>query len=147
VFPGSPYGGAAIYPLLEGAEAALTAAADFDDGWGWYTRPPVKGLVAFIRVCCSLVFCSEFYRDAEYAKLGRSSPDDTMRFFEGFFRQRDANDLLAALWTWQHADISANEVYEGVLGDALGAIRARAIVMPSRTDSSSRWRRTRSTSG
>jgi homoserine O-acetyltransferase len=57
-----------------------------------------------------------------------------MRFFEGFFRQRDANDLLAMLWTWQHADISANETYGGELSTALGAIKARAIVMPSTTD-------------
>jgi homoserine O-acetyltransferase len=120
------------YLLLDGAKAALTAATDFGDGW--YTEAPVKGLLAFIRVYCSLVFCSDFYRDAEYAKLGRSSPEDTMRFFEGFFRQRDANDLLAGLWTWQHADVSANEVYRGDLGAALGAIRARAIVMPSTTD-------------
>src|SRR5262249_38447787 len=45
-----------------------------------------------------------------------------------------ANDLLAMLWTWQHADISANEIYGGDLGEALGAIRADAIVMPSETD-------------
>jgi len=38
------------------------------------------------------------------------------------------------LWTWQHADISANEIYGGDLGKALGAIRADAIVMPSETD-------------
>ena len=118
--------------LLEGAKAALTAASDFHEGW--YTRPPVKGLLAFIRVYSGLVFCSDFHRDGEYAKLGRSSPEDTMRFFEGFFRQRDANDLLAGLWTWQHADISANELYERDLDAALGAITARAIVMPSRTD-------------
>jgi homoserine O-acetyltransferase len=118
--------------LLEGARTALTAAADFDDGW--YARPPVRGLLAFIRVYCSLVFCSDFYREAEYARLGRSSPEDTMRFFEGFFRQKDANDLLAGLWTWQQADISANDGYNGDLHAALGATRARAIVMPSRTD-------------
>jgi homoserine O-acetyltransferase len=110
----------------------LTAATDVEDGW--YTRPPTKGLVAFIRVYCSLVFCSDFYRDTEYAKLGRSSSEDTMRFFEGFFRQRDANDLLAGLPTWRHADISANDRYKGDLGAALGAITARAIVMPSTTD-------------
>jgi homoserine O-acetyltransferase len=67
-------------------------------------------------------------------QLGLASPDDTIRFFEGFFRQRDANDLLALLWTWQHADISANAVYDGNLDSALQAIRARAIVMPSTTD-------------
>ena len=38
------------------------------------------------------------------------------------------------LQTWQHADISANEIYRGNLGAALGAIKADAIVMPSETD-------------
>ena len=46
----------------------------------------------------------------------------------------DANDLLAMLWTWQHADISANDVYGGNLRQALGAIRAQAFVMPGETD-------------
>jgi homoserine O-acetyltransferase len=38
------------------------------------------------------------------------------------------------LWTWQHADISANPLYHGDLPKALGAIRARALVMPGETD-------------
>jgi homoserine O-acetyltransferase len=118
--------------LLEGAKAALTTATDFDGGW--YTHPPVRALQAFCRVYTSLVFCSDFYRDREYAKLGLASPEDTMRFFEGFFRQRDANDLLATLCTWQHADISANPIYNGDLSAALRSICARAIVMPSTTD-------------
>jgi homoserine O-acetyltransferase len=53
---------------------------------------------------------------------------------EGRFRARDANDLLAMLWTWQHADISANDVYKGDITAALAGIRCRAIVMPSQTD-------------
>ena len=36
--------------------------------------------------------------------------------------------------TWYHSDISDNEVFQGDLDAALGAITARAIVMPSRTD-------------
>ena len=46
----------------------------------------------------------------------------------------DANDLLAMIWTWQHADISANPVYQGDFKKALGAIKAKAIVMPGKTD-------------
>jgi homoserine O-acetyltransferase len=118
--------------LLEGARVALTTSADYDGGW--YDAPPARGLLAFGRVYASLVACSAFYREREYSKLGLASPEDTMRFFEGFFRQRDANDLLAGLWTWQHADVSANDVYEGDLGAALESIEARTIVMPSRTD-------------
>jgi homoserine O-acetyltransferase len=53
---------------------------------------------------------------------------------EAGFRRRDANDLLAMLWMWQRADISANELYVGDLTKALGAITAKAIVMPCETD-------------
>ena len=53
---------------------------------------------------------------------------------EPAFGSRDANDLLAMLWTWQNADISANEVFGGDLDRALAAITARAIVMPGQTD-------------
>jgi hypothetical protein len=38
------------------------------------------------------------------------------------------------MWTWQRADISANELYGGDLDKALGAITADAIVMPCETD-------------
>ena len=46
----------------------------------------------------------------------------------------DANDLLAMLWSWQNADISNNAMYDGNLENALAAIKAKAIVMPGRTD-------------
>jgi homoserine O-acetyltransferase len=46
----------------------------------------------------------------------------------------DANDLLAQFATWELADISDNEKFSGNLKAALGAITARAIVMPASTD-------------
>lgn len=57
-----------------------------------------------------------------------------VRYWERTFEGRDANDLLAQLATWQHADISDNESFRGDLSRALGAIRARTVVMPCRTD-------------
>ncbi|HMB79480.1 MAG TPA: alpha/beta fold hydrolase [Vicinamibacterales bacterium] len=118
--------------FLEGVKAALTADAAFSDGW--YNTPPVKGLIAFARVYAGWVYSQEFYRDREYTKMGLSSIDDVLRFSEARYRSRDANDLLAMLWTWQNADISANTRFNGDLTSALGVIRARAIVMPSTTD-------------
>jgi homoserine O-acetyltransferase len=129
-------GGARTSPhnvvFLEGLRAALTADAAFDDGW--YDRPPVKGLIAFARVYAGWVYSQDFYRQREYTRMGLSSIDDVLRFSEQRYRSRDANDLLAMLWTWQHADISANDRFKGDLSAALAAIRARAIVMPSQTD-------------
>ncbi len=118
--------------FLEGVAAALTADAAFADGW--YDAPPVKGLRAFSRVYCGWAFSQDFFREQEYRKLRLASTEDVARFLEGRFRRRDANDLLAMLWTWQHADISANPVFSGDFGAALSAIKARSIVMPGETD-------------
>jgi homoserine O-acetyltransferase len=118
--------------FLQGLKAALTADSAFNDGW--YDTPPVKGLIAFARVYAGWVYSQDFYRQREYTKLGLASIDDVLRFSEQRYRSRDANDLLAMLWTWQHADISANDRFKGDLNAALAAIRARAIVMPSQTD-------------
>jgi homoserine O-acetyltransferase len=120
------------YLLLDAAKGALLADPSYSDGW--YERPTIKGILAFCRVYCGLVFAPDFFREREYTKLGLASPEDTMRFFEGFFRRRDANDLLAMLWTWQHADISANPLFNADLVASLEAIRSRAIVMPSEAD-------------
>jgi homoserine O-acetyltransferase len=120
------------YVFLEGVKAALVADAAFAEGW--YHTPPVKGLRAFSRVYMGWAFSQDFFRDQEYRTMGFASLEDSIRFLEGYFRRRDANDLLAMLWTWQHADISANERYRGDVAAALSAITARAIVMPGETD-------------
>jgi homoserine O-acetyltransferase len=76
-----------------------------------------------------------FYREEIWRKISFSSLEDFLiDSWEANFRRRDVNDLLAMLWTWQHADISANELYGGDLDKALGAITAAATVMPCETD-------------
>src|ERR1019366_5642757 len=120
------------YLFLDGVKAALLADAAFADGW--YQAPPVRGLRAFSRVYAGWAVSQDFFREHEYRKMGMASLEDVVRFMEGRFRRRDANDLLAMLWTWQHADISANPMFKGDLVAALRAIRARAMVMPCDTD-------------
>ncbi|MGE0827176.1 MAG: alpha/beta fold hydrolase [Candidatus Binatia bacterium] len=118
--------------FIEGVRAALVTDAAFAEGW--YQTPPVKGLRAFSRVYMGWAFSQDFFREHEYRKMGFASLEDSVRFLEGYFRRRDANDLLAMLWTWQHADVSANDIYQGDFPAALRAITARALVMPSATD-------------
>ncbi len=121
------------YVFLEGVKAALTA----DDAWqgGWYEKPPVKGLRAMGRVYAGWAVSQAFYREEVYLRIGYSSLEDYLTaFWEGRRLGADANDLLAMIWTWQNADISANPVYGGDFKRALGAIRAKAIVMPCKTD-------------
>jgi homoserine O-acetyltransferase len=122
------------FVFLEGVKAALTADAAF--AGGWYTAKPATGLRAMARVYAGWGFSQAFYRqELDLKTLGYSSLEDFLvAFWEGFFLPKDANNLLAMLWTWQHGDISANETYANDFRAALGAIKARAFVMPGQTD-------------
>ena len=96
---------------------------------------PVRGERAFGRIYAGWALSQTFYRDELWRGLGFSSLDDFLiRNWETTFARRHPADLLAQLWTWQHGDISANELYGGDFGRALSAITAKAIVMPSATD-------------
>lgn len=119
--------------FLEGVKAALTADAAFANGW--YEKPPTQGLRAFARVYAGWGFSQPFYRQELWRELGYSSLEDFLvGFWEGFFLKKDANNLLAMLWTWQNADISANPVFAGDFKKALGAIKARAVVLSPEID-------------
>ena len=119
--------------FLEGVKAALMA----DDAWngGWYDRQPAKGIRAAARVYAGWGPSQAFYREKVYLELGFSSVEDyIVTAWEGRFLELDANDLLAMVATWQAGDISSNPTYQGDFEKALGSIKARALVMPSRTD-------------
>jgi homoserine O-acetyltransferase len=122
------------FVFLEGVKAALTADAAFKEGW--YTENVERGLRAAARVYAGWGFSQTFYRQQlDIEALGYSSLEDFLiGFWEGPFLLKDPNDLLAMLWTWQNGDIAANELYNGDLNAALGAIIAKTLVMPGLTD-------------
>lgn len=147
-----PFAGAARcsrhnFVFLEGVKAALQADAAFMDGL--YKEQPAKGLRAAARVYAGWGFSQAFYRKKLDLALperslggkptdvpwGYSSLEDfLMYFWEGFFLSKDANNLLALLWTWQYADISGDPKYGGDFEKALAGITSKAIVMPASTD-------------
>jgi homoserine O-acetyltransferase len=119
--------------FLEAVKAAIRTDCSWQDGW--YEKPPRTGLRSVGRVYAGWGMSQAFYREEQWRKLGFGSLDDFLvGFWEGWFLQRDANDLLSMAETWQNADISANDKYGNDLGAALRAITARAIVMPGQTD-------------
>jgi homoserine O-acetyltransferase len=122
------------FVFLEGVKAALTADDAFQGGW--YDKLPTKGLRAMARVYAGWGFSQAFYREQlDIKRMGYASLEDFLvGFWEGLFLVRDPNNLLAMLWTWQKGDISANPVFNGNFEKALGAIKAKAIVMPGQTD-------------
>jgi len=121
------------YVFLEGVKTALIT----DPEWrgGWYDQPPQAGLRAMGRVWAGWALSHDFYRKHMYLDLGYSSLEDYLvAYWEAVYLKRDANDILAMIWTWQHADLSDNDIFNGDYEAALGAITAKTIVMPGRTD-------------
>ena len=119
--------------FLAGIEAALTADPAWQDGW--FVTTPARGLKAFARVYAGWLLSPAFFEAEVYKQMGFNSLDDFfIHLMEPFWMAFNANDLLVPLGAWQKADISDNELYHGDLAKALGAIKAKALIMPCETD-------------
>lgn len=119
--------------FLEGVKVAIQT----DIAWqeGWYEKQPNKGLRAVGRVYAGWGLSQAFYREKIYLQMDYSSLEDFLvAFWEGFFLRKDANNLLAMLWTWQNGNIGNTPGFDGNFERALAAIKAEAIVMPGETD-------------
>ncbi len=112
------------FVFLEGIRTTLQAAAT-----------PQQGLRAMGRIYAGWALSQTFYRREMWRGLGFDSLEDFLvRSWEANFLRRDMADLLAQLFTWQHGDISANDLYRGDLQMALAGIKAKVLLMPSATD-------------
>ena len=120
------------FVFLEGIKAALTADCAWQEGE--YKSPPVSGIRAFSRVYTGWFASQSFFREGLHTVFGGDGVEGIFSMAEQAFGSFDANDLLAMVATWQSADIGAHPRFGGDLAAALAAIRARAFVMPSRTD-------------
>ncbi|MGX1197339.1 alpha/beta fold hydrolase [Parvibaculum sp. MBR-TMA-1.3b-4.2] len=119
-------GNAKCWPLnqafLEGVSAALRADAAYEGGR--YSAPPETGLRAFGRVYAGWAYSAEFFRERLYEGLGYADLEAFLKGWEDDHLEHHANDLLAVLHAWRHADT----------GKALADITARTVLMPCDTD-------------
>lgn len=118
--------------FLQGVSAALTADREYNGGQ--YTSSPVAGLKAFARVYCGWAYSQAFFREHLYRELGFPDIESLMKDWEADHMRWDANDLLSKIATWRSADISNHPRFNGSFEAAMGAIKARTVVMPGRTD-------------
>ncbi|KAK4615338.1 Homoserine O-acetyltransferase [Fulvia fulva] len=117
--------------FLEGPKQALINSVDFHDGH--YTDTAVRGTKAFFRVYSTWALSPEWFRQ----KSWEASGFDNLEAYLGarWSGPADANDLLALLWTWQQGDIGVYHPDDGGdLTKTLARIKARCLIMPSRTD-------------
>lgn len=120
------------FVFLEGLKAAMHGGRNRE---GATTFPADSSLRAVGRIFAGWAVSQAFYREELWRSLGCSSVEDyIVSVWEASFLRRDPDNLLAQIWTWQHADVSGNSIYRGNLSAALGAIRARAMIMPSESD-------------
>ena len=119
--------------FLESLRLALTA----DPAWtgSGFTGTPDRGWRTFARIYASWAASPAFYRARLYDQLGYTSLADYLqRGWEDNYRQRDPRNLMAMIDTWLHCDVSDHPLYAGDYERALGAIRAKTLVLSSASD-------------
>jgi homoserine O-acetyltransferase len=117
--------------FLEGMRAALCADPVWSLDQGM--TPPTRGLQALGRAWAGWALSQAWYRRCGWEQLGYSSLEDfLLRYWEAMYLSRDAGNLVAMMRTWQACDVGA--AHDGDYDAAMRAIRARAVVMPGRTD-------------
>lgn len=119
--------------FLYSLRSALTA----DPTWNgrYFEGIPDRGFHTFARIYASWAASQAFYRQRLYLSLGYTSLEDyLLRSWEVGYRKRDPHNLLTMIETWLRCDISDNSLYDGDYPQAMAAIQAKTLVMPSTTD-------------
>jgi homoserine O-acetyltransferase len=121
--------------FLSGLLRTLEAAPQYL-GDGRFSAEPEAAVRAFAHIYAAWGLSQDFYRERLY-ETALGAPDLATFIktdWEDSFAAGQAANLYAQAVTWNEADISANDLYDGDLAAALAAIRARVLLMPSATD-------------
>jgi homoserine O-acetyltransferase len=121
--------------FLSGLLRTLEAAPEHQ-GQGRFSSEPVLALKAFGHIYAGWGLSQDFYRAGLYhTALGAPDLETFIKTdWADRFSMRRATNLYAQALAWYHGDISDNALYAGDLTLALGAIRAKTLLMPGATD-------------
>jgi homoserine O-acetyltransferase len=136
--------------FLEGVKSALYAAKGTSSagvakpdlhtahyGYSSFTPETTStGLKALGRVYAGWGFSQAFYREKLHEKvLGFKDLDDFLvNFWEKWACSKNAENMLVMAHTWQAGDVSQQEPYNGDFKKAMEGIKAKALVLPAKTD-------------
>ena len=121
------------YVFLEGMHAALTSDPEWQNGL--YIDQPNAGKTTMAKVWAGWAHGQNWFREKHYLSNGFKNPKEVLdKLWNKIYYQRDANDLLAMIRTWQEHDISNNELYQNDFSKALNSITAKTILMPGQND-------------
>lgn len=121
--------------FIAGMKSILEAAPEYQ-GDGRFAAQPTAALRAFSRSYAPWALSQDFYRaELHKSAAGAADLESFLRTdWEARYMVKNAADLYAQLKSWEANDISQNPLYDGDLALALGAIRARMLLMPGTTD-------------
>ena len=117
---------------LNGYKAIMESGEGWNDG-NCPTWPP-KLLTAVTGLATTMAWSQDWYRASGFELMNASNLDEFLQMMEGFVADWVPADLYHQTLTWMAADVSAHPQFKGDLAAALGAIRARALIMPCDTD-------------
>ena len=115
---------------------AYKTAFESSEGWdsGAVTHWPPKLLPVVASIVATMAWSQDWFRQGTYRATGAATLEEFVAGASGFFEAWVPADLYAQTLTWMAADVSDNRVFNGDLQAALGAIKARALLMPCDTD-------------
>uniref|UniRef100_A0A4E9DBR6 AB hydrolase-1 domain-containing protein n=1 Tax=Gibberella zeae TaxID=5518 RepID=A0A4E9DBR6_GIBZA len=136
--------------FLEGVKSALLAAKGATSAGSikgrvespsysernWTDKEKDVGLKAFGRGYAGWGFSQAFYREKLFTKFYNAPDLETFMtdFWEKWALSKDPENLLVMLQTWQSGDVSKQEPFNGDFEKAMAGIKARILVLPSKTD-------------
>lgn len=112
---------------------ALCGDPSWNDAAQAFTSFPHRGMRVFAAVYAGWALSPEFYRDQLYRRGDVQTMEQFIEAIAAGFSAMDPHALLALLHTWDTAD-PVRTVGDGTLADALGAVRAKVLMLPSETD-------------
>ncbi len=124
------------WAYLAGLQAIFECAEGWDGGECESWPPGLHR--AIIRIAIMMALSQDAYREGLHLTFGGGSFASTEAFFEGmqqgFLGDWRPIDFYKQIATWMAADISSHPKFGGDMDAALGAITAKALVMPGSTD-------------
>ena len=133
--------------FLEGVKSALLAAKGISSSGStlgttskeprkWTAEEKAVGLKAFGRGYAGWGFSQTFYREKLHEKMyhAKDLEDFMVNFWEKWAQSKDPENLLVMLHTWQAGDVSKQEPFNGDFEKAMASIKAKTLVLPSKTD-------------
>ncbi|PIA99299.1 hypothetical protein CB0940_02550 [Cercospora beticola] len=134
--------------MLEGVKVAVLGGKGIASGGvckgeatinqyrAWSDHERIVSLKALGRVYSGWGFSQAFYRAKLFeSALGFKDIEDFMvNFWEEWALSKDPDNMVAMLYTWQAGDCSKQDPYNGDFDAAMKGIKAKALVLPGRTD-------------